>query len=956
MGRPIDWSGIDRTTDPVPGDVAAVTALAAHFKLLADRAETAERQVASLRDGIISKTWKGDSVEVYAQRFDKVPEDLRKIAESHHTAAAALTAYAAELDKAQQQAGTALTNGGTAKSAQATHRTEVKNAGAAVTTAKSHVQTLQQQAAAGTTVPPQDMKAATDAVQSADTRQSTAQTALNQADNQFKAAQTLLTQAEGIRDTAAKTASKQLHDASHQGIRNLSWWAKLNDWFHDKVVPWLQIATAVLGILALILGGPLVWIVLAIGAVILLNTIVEMTRGRAGWGDLFMAVLDVLPGMKGITAAIDGIKVATRAVGLAKAARGLERMAAGMRGINFGGRFGTALKAAYKGEKGWKAKYSLQFASNFGSKYATTLAADKLNGKPVDLFSIKNAINATVGGLISVGGKGFGEALTNRLKTGTWRGRDVGAAPPRTTPRSTRAGERDAARADGHRTAADDIRTRRADNEAEATRQRAAADTSRTAADAHTRDAETHTRTAEGHQAKADGHQETARRHGEEAERRQQAADDHGTRAGEHRDAETGHRSDAAGHDKDAARHGTDAKEHQDAATGHRNDADTHDRRADDLKSRADDHDRAAAGHRTEADNHARDAARHEERARTDPDNAAEHRAKAAESSRHAQEQDRHASTEQTRADDLRTQSRTASDDAQTSREHAQRSDDAAAKSQADRDASTRHADDSRTAADDAKTAAKSEQDKADTAKREAADETRKADDAKREADNSGRQADRARDDAQTGRDNAATARKEADDADRAAARAQDRADSPSEQVREARHDARAEERNHLANGRDADGRPRYDGGHRVTNRVADTLSTRRSFIGTGINSMVSSAGGKAAELAYLQEIEHKNVKWTDVAVSAGTGFAGGGMQHTTERLHQQPFRTWGSAPLNGRPHGLPDGTRFDLAHVRPKPEWQLERAIEIGTKRVAKAVPGMEATYDQWVNTPSQY
>ncbi|WP_245235142.1 hypothetical protein [Streptomyces violaceorubidus] len=57
----------------------------------------------------------------------------------------------------------------------------------------------------------------------------------------------------------------------------------------------------IVGIIVMIVGGPLGWLVFAAALVVMADTIRKVIKGEAGWGDLLWAALDCIPATKGFT-------------------------------------------------------------------------------------------------------------------------------------------------------------------------------------------------------------------------------------------------------------------------------------------------------------------------------------------------------------------------------------------------------------------------------------------------------------------------------------------------------------------------------------------------------------------------------------------------------------------------------------------------------------------------------
>ncbi|MEU1133668.1 RHS repeat-associated core domain-containing protein, partial [Streptomyces sp. NPDC005900] len=124
-------------------------------------------------------------------------------------------------------------------------------------------------------------------------------------------------------------------------IRNRKWWEEIGDWVSDNwdsIVAVCKVVVAVVGIIAMIVGGPiLAAIVIVAGAIVLADTLNKYRKGQAGLMDVAFAAMDCVPGMKGITTA------AKLAKGMKAAARGLR--SGGLRKALAGGMKKVASKA-----------------------------------------------------------------------------------------------------------------------------------------------------------------------------------------------------------------------------------------------------------------------------------------------------------------------------------------------------------------------------------------------------------------------------------------------------------------------------------------------------------------------------------------------------------------------------------------------------------------------------------
>ncbi|MFC9682209.1 RHS repeat-associated core domain-containing protein, partial [Streptomyces sp. NPDC056948] len=112
------------------------------------------------------------------------------------------------------------------------------------------------------------------------------------------------------------------------GIQNRSWWEEVGDWFVDNwdtIVAVCKVVVAVVGIVAMIIGGPILGaIVLIAAAVVLADTLYKYSKGQASLWDVGFAALDCIPGLKGLTT-LGGLAKGLKAFGKG----GLKAMAKG---------------------------------------------------------------------------------------------------------------------------------------------------------------------------------------------------------------------------------------------------------------------------------------------------------------------------------------------------------------------------------------------------------------------------------------------------------------------------------------------------------------------------------------------------------------------------------------------------------------------------------------------------
>uniref|UniRef100_UPI0006E1D9BA DUF6531 domain-containing protein n=1 Tax=Streptomyces atriruber TaxID=545121 RepID=UPI0006E1D9BA len=181
------------------------------------------------------------------------------------------------------------------------------------------------------------VKAATRNAHSAEKAQKSAQGDVDSAQSALDAAKKMAEDARKMREEAAGTAKRKIDEASDAGIQNRKWWEEVGDWVSDNwdtIVAVCKVVVAVVGVIAMIVGGPiLAAIVIVAGAIVLADTLSKYAKGQATLMDVAFAAMDCVPGMKGITTA-------------AKLGKGLKGLKGGLKGFKSAR---TALKDGAKG-------------------------------------------------------------------------------------------------------------------------------------------------------------------------------------------------------------------------------------------------------------------------------------------------------------------------------------------------------------------------------------------------------------------------------------------------------------------------------------------------------------------------------------------------------------------------------------------------------------------------------
>jgi RHS repeat-associated protein len=293
--------------------------------------------------------WAGKSADVFKEDFADVPKNLKKLKKSYEMCGDALADFWPKLERAQSLADKALRKGREARDSLSSAQSRLASADSWVTRAGKEADKYKDDPTGSKSDAdkPDEAKvrAATRDVQHAKSAQSKAQSDVSDAQDALAAAKKMAEDARKMRDEAAREAKSKIDEASDAGIQNRSWWEEVGDWFVDNwdtIVAVCKVVVAVVGIVAMIIGGPILGaIVLIAAAVVLADTLYKYSKGQASLWDVGFAALDCIPGMKGLTtlgglakglkggmAAMKGLRGGLKGMGLA--VRGLGKNARGM--------------------------------------------------------------------------------------------------------------------------------------------------------------------------------------------------------------------------------------------------------------------------------------------------------------------------------------------------------------------------------------------------------------------------------------------------------------------------------------------------------------------------------------------------------------------------------------------------------------------------------------------------
>ncbi|MGH4032523.1 RHS repeat-associated core domain-containing protein [Actinomycetota bacterium Odt1-20B] len=330
--RPADRHVLDLDKDPTPGDPQRVRQLAMNPHDFADDVSDVLRDIKGMtgEDAILS--WAGKTAESFTAEFEDAPGKLKKLKKSYEMAGDALADYWPKLERAQALADKALAKGREAQGDLSDAKSKLSSADSWVDRAGKEADKYKNKDGdKGKDVPKPDedkVKAAARNAHAAEKAQSDAKSDVSNAQGALDAAKKMAEDARKMREEAAGTAKKKIDEASDAGIHNRKWWEEVGDWVSDNwdtIVAVCKVVVAVLGIVAMIIGGPILGaIVLVAALVVLADTLNKYANGQASLWDVAFAALDCIPGMKGLTSLR----------GLAKGLKGLSKI--GLKGMAMG--------------------------------------------------------------------------------------------------------------------------------------------------------------------------------------------------------------------------------------------------------------------------------------------------------------------------------------------------------------------------------------------------------------------------------------------------------------------------------------------------------------------------------------------------------------------------------------------------------------------------------------------
>jgi RHS repeat-associated protein len=336
--RPGDWHVLDLDRDPTPGDPDRVRQLSKNLHDFADDVSDALRLIKGMADEDAVLQWAGKSAKAFQGEFSGVPKQLKKLKKSYEMAGDALADYWPRLERAQALADKALAKGREAQADLTSAKSRLSSADSWVTRAGKEADKYKDDPTGSKDAEKPDeakVRAATRDAQHAKAAQTSARSDVTDANSALDAAKKMAADARKMREEAARDAKSKIDEASDAGIHNRKWWEEVGDWFSDNwdtIVTVCKVVVAVVGIIAMIIGGPILGAIVLIAAlVVLADTLNKYAKGQASLWDVAFAALDCIPGGKGLTT-LGGLAKGLKGL-KAFGKTGLKGMAMSLRGL-----------------------------------------------------------------------------------------------------------------------------------------------------------------------------------------------------------------------------------------------------------------------------------------------------------------------------------------------------------------------------------------------------------------------------------------------------------------------------------------------------------------------------------------------------------------------------------------------------------------------------------------------
>lgn len=310
--RPSDWFLVGLPVDPTPGDAFGIRSLASKYGEIAHIAGEASTGVRHARSSDAASAWVGDAGDIFRDRSERMPGELAKANDSYELVAEALRVWAAAVDDTQAQADRGLQQAREAHHDLSAAQAALASAEWSWTTAHAQQLTYQTLTKAYSILPPPPgVKMPTDyqlrsvdrSAQQAQASITSAKHAIADADARLAAARALVHEAKERRDDAERTAVHRIVQAGDHAVKPSSIWEAITSsaaW--SALITIATVVLTIVSIVAIFVGGPLVWALIIAATVILLaDALMKAAQGQDMTMTIVLLLVGLIPGGRALT-------------------------------------------------------------------------------------------------------------------------------------------------------------------------------------------------------------------------------------------------------------------------------------------------------------------------------------------------------------------------------------------------------------------------------------------------------------------------------------------------------------------------------------------------------------------------------------------------------------------------------------------------------------------------------